>query len=158
MDQPGAPPPAEAEPRTPSPGRLRLHPPSLGLGLLLGGLGALLIFTAWQRNRPPLAEVGDSPAPAATSPSSPPSSPRNESGPESAPAARTSGGGSRNRQIDALLNSADMAFRAEMDGCQAVSLAIRLAQEPDDTLRQGEVHPAQRREISTYAERCGLRF
>jgi hypothetical protein len=115
------------------------------------------VFGAWHRSRPPLAEGKKSPPASASGRSSLPLPPA-ESDAESTPAAKSSENGSRNAQIDALLNSADVAFRAKMDGCPAVSLAIRLAQEPDDRLLQGKVPPAQRQEIRSYAQRCGLRF
>lgn len=135
----------------------RLHPPSLALGLLLGGLCTFGSLTLWQRQRSS-APAGSLPAPAAAGPELKPAAPTPRQEDASAPEPRASAAAERNPQIDALLNSADVAFRAKMEGCPAVSLAIRLAREPDDILRQGRIHPAQEEEIRRYAARCGLRF
>lgn len=156
---PPSPPPADGVQRH-LPGRFRLHPPSLIVGIVLGVIGSLPIMVLWQQARRPGAAQSPPPPTTGRGQKAPTSPPSVEAGPVAVPspvrdASKAPG---RNSQVDALLNSADLAFRSRMDGCPAVSLAIRLAREPDDVLSEGRVGPEQRQEIRRYAERCGLRF
>ena len=60
-----------------------------------------------------------------------------------------------NTHVNDNLNAADGMFRAGMDGCPSVSLAIMAANNPSI---YGPVSSSQRREVAEYASRCGLRF
>jgi hypothetical protein len=60
-----------------------------------------------------------------------------------------------NPHVSDNLNAADVAFRAGMDGCSGVSIAITAANSPNIW---GPTSPAQRAELKPYADRCKLRF
>lgn len=156
MDDPSPAPSRDPGSRRRFPVRFRLHPPSLLLGILAGLLGAVLAMEARQRPRPTVVQEDRFPRATVTRPEGlPPQATEATPPPPSPDPSKPS---SRNVQVDALLNSADLAFRAGMDGCPAVSLAIRLAREPEGHLSEGAVGSAQSQEIRGYAERCELRF
>jgi hypothetical protein len=60
-----------------------------------------------------------------------------------------------NTAISDNLNAADGMFKAGMDGCPSVSLAIMAANSPGTF---GVATGEQRNELKSYAARCGLRF
>lgn len=60
-----------------------------------------------------------------------------------------------NSHVRNNLNAADGLFRADMDGCTSVSMAIMAASNPSTF---GPVSSSQRAEVARYARRCNLRF
>ena len=60
-----------------------------------------------------------------------------------------------NTTINDNLNAADWMFRAGMNGCANVSVAITAANNPGI---YGTATAQQRAELQKYAKRCGLRF
>ena len=141
--------PITTPPSAPDPLRFALDVRSLWSGIALGALGAVLVVLGWQRIQAPAAQ-GQAPQ-ATRSPTRPerPAPPR---------ATETSEENGPNTQINDLLNSADVAFKADLDGCPAVSVAIRLVNNPEDVSGFGPVTSEQRAELKSYAARCGLRF
>ena len=138
------PPPPASDPQ-----RFGLDVRSLWSGIGLGALGAVLVVLGWQRIQAPTAK--------ATAPrtSRPPAGPERPVQPRSSETRSEKG---PNTQINDLLNSADVAFKADLDGCPAVSVAIRLVNNPEDVSGFGPVTSEQRAELKSYAARCGLRF
>ena len=104
-------------------------------GYLLPALAALALASC---DAPPSPPPPTASVPASQQPATPP--------PSSAPP---------NTHVSDNLNAADLAFRAGMDGCPGVSIAITAANSP--TI-YGPTSPAQRAELKPYADRCKLRF
>ena len=60
-----------------------------------------------------------------------------------------------NSHVRNNLNAADGMFKAGMDGCTSVSIAIQAATTPSIF---GPVSASDRSEVARYAKRCNLRF
>ena len=59
-----------------------------------------------------------------------------------------------NKHVQDNLNAADNMFRAGMDGCPSVSIAITAYNNPETFGR----NTVSRSEVARYARRCNLRF
>ena len=60
-----------------------------------------------------------------------------------------------NTAVNDNLNAADGMFKAGMNGCANVTVAITAANNP---MIYGTVTAQQRADVQRYAKRCGLRF
>ena len=104
---------------------------------------AVITFDPSKVSPPPASTPGSTPAP------TPPALEPEAAEPE--PAQPTAG----NTTISDNLNAADVMFKAGMDGCTNVSVAISAANSPGTF---GVATAEQRNELKSYAARCNLRF